>query len=456
MPGRKRVAERIISVALMLVLIVGMVLPFSEPGDLLPANQTPQAGNLVQSADNGEAEDAAAPASPAQTSVEQSAESQTTELPVLSNTAADAIFNKLTEIPIAVETPGTGQKPSDVTPPEVTPLPGVTDTEDPTDPQPDEITPAPPATDDGASDNTVAEEEYDSFEYEPYSSNKNKWSITKYTGNASKVTVPAVIDGKPVASIERGTFADNSRITEITFESDARQTYLRVNSGCMSNLSSLTTIRLPDTDLGVHGDFAVNCLSLREIEVDSNQYLFENGALYYWSSKEWRLRYYAPACTNETLTVPEWCAGIENVCNLEENPYLKRLNLHKYATLFPDNYRVNDALEYINVEAGNTHAFSVDGVLFQKSSDGKYSFSCYPPGKKDKTFKLPENVTLQVSRLECPYLEEIWIPKSSGVNSTSALYFRRCFTNLKVIHLEKGHSYEATCRSTFTGRTEMY
>lgn len=304
-----------------------------------------------------------------------------------------------------------------------------------------------------------SEEEADSencWVYENEDGSTKYVKITKYTGNATKVVVPAVIGGKPVARITRDTFAGNDRITEITFESDERQVYLWVDPGCMTDLPALKVVRLPDTDLGVSSGFADNCPSLENIEVDSSQYLFENGALYYWSSKEWRIRYYAPACKNETLTVPSWCAGLEAGCALEENPYLKRINLHKNVNFFPSNYRVNDALEYIYVEAGNSKAFSVDGVLFAKNSSGRYSSSCYPPGKRDKIFKLPENVTLNVSVLTCPYLEEIWIPKSSGVSSQDSLYFRRCFTNLKVIHLQEGHSYEEKCKRTFTGITEMY
>ena len=300
------------------------------------------------------------------------------------------------------------------------------------------------------------EPEYDNFEYMSYDSKNDKITLIKYKGNSKKVLVPAVIDGKPVARIEEDTFSDNSNIQEIIFESNPAQPFLWLDSGCMTNLTELKTVRMPDIDLGIYTRFAINCRKLADIDIDNSQYRFEDGALYYWSSRRWELCYYAPACKNETLTVASWCAGIDGACNLDENPYLKRIVLHKNVTMFPSNYKINDALEEVYVEPGNANGFSVDGVLFYKNNNGVYTGSLYPPSKKDKSFVMPENVTMNVYRYYCPYLEEIWIPASSRVNAPDTLYFRRCFTNLKVIHLQKGHSYEAECKSTFTGKTEMY
>ena len=314
------------------------------------------------------------------------------------------------------------------------------------------------------------------FEYAFY--NGDTIQITSYTGDATTVNIPSEIDGFTVAAIGWGCFERNTEIIAVTIPDtvtiignlafyrctslkeihlpDSAQTFLWMNRGCMQNLPSLKTVRMPKTDLGIYANFATGCLKLENIQIESKQYVFQDGALYYWNSREWELLYYAPACKNETLTVASWCAGTVGACNLEENPYLKRINLHKDVKYFPSNYRINDALEYVYVEPGNTKGFSVDGVLFYKDSKGAYNSSLYPPSKKDKTFVMPENVTMSLYRFENPYLEELWIPLSSGVNAPSNLYFRNTFTNLKAIHLQKGHSYEAACKSTFTGRTEMY
>lgn len=450
-PGRKCLAERIVSAALALVLVVGMVLGFTAAEKSLPLQmQSPNAGT----ADGAATEPAAQTASP-QTG-EAALSQDTGEGPLAERTPTLSLPQQMMATVVGQALLGDTDA---ALPGTQTPAGAIGDSSGSVD-IPVAETPGTETPGTGTSNSVEpSEEEVDSEDcwvYENEAGSTKYVKITKYTGNATKVTVPAVLGGKPVARITRDTFADNDRITEITFESDERQVYLWVDSGCMTDLPALKVVRLPDTDLGVSSGFADNCPSLENIEVDSRQYLFENGALYYWSSKEWRIRYYAPACKNETLTVPSWCAGLEAGCALEENPYLKRINLHKNVNFFPSNYAVNDALEYIDMEAGSDIAFSVDGVLFAKNSSGRYSSSCYPPGKRDKIFKLPENVTLNISVLTCPYLEEIWIPKSSGVSSPDSLYFRRCFTNLKVIHLQKGHSYEERCKSTFTGITEMY
>lgn len=441
LPGGRRAAERIVAAVLLLVLTVGTLTSVLDAGNLSVQAPPKQTDDAPQTLGEGTAADAnepgkAAAASPSpQGNAGAGSVQQGSLLPQSSGLSS--------VLQPSVTAPGAGSSfgasagtttGSSVEPPSETPAPDKN----------------------GAANAAPAKPEYDSFEYEAYSSTGNRITLTKYTGNASKVTVPAVIDGKPVARIARNTFSGDAGIREITFESDAQQTLLWLDAGCMTDLPALTVVRLPDTNLGVYGGFAENCPSLREIAVDNSQYRFENGALYYWSSQKWLLRYYAPACTNETLTIPSWCAGIEGVCNLHENPYLKRIDMHKNTTSFPMDNMVNDALEAVNVEAGNPRAFSVDGVLFRKSDSGQYSFSLYPPGKKDKSFRLPENVCLSILNIRCPYLEEIWIPKSSGVDSPDSLYFRKSFPNLKRICLQTGHSYEAQCRSTFTGTTELY
>lgn len=455
-PHIKRRTERLVSVGLSCFLLSGVLLTAFSSVEKVPMSQQPP--NISEQT-QGTQTNANATANNASDEVSDAVTdgAPTPEEPVRLSGMAESVFGKVPGLGLqtgAVTLPGTGNTGTQSTPVGTQPDtetagPGntqantdSTESENNTTAKPEEAIPTEP--------------EYDHFEYVPYSSKNDKITLTKYTGNSSVVLVPAVIDGKPVARIEENTFADNPKIQEIIFESDSAQTFLWMNRGCMQNLPSLKTVRMPKTDLGIYANFATGCLKLENIQIESKQYVFQDGALYYWNSREWELLYYAPACKNETLTVASWCAGTDGACNLEENPYLKRINLHKDVKYFPSNYRINDALEYVYVEPGNTKGFSVDGVLFYKDSKGVYNSSLYPPSKKDKTFVMPENVTMSLYRFENPYLEELWIPLSSGVNAPSNLYFRNTFTNLKAIHLQKGHSYEAACKSTFTGRTEMY
>ena len=302
------------------------------------------------------------------------------------------------------------------------------------------------------------EPEYDSFEYAPYNNGTKYYSITKYTGNSRNVTIPAKIDGKYVVEIASDAFKNNRKIETINFVTDSGQPYLWVESSCFNNLSSLNTISFPETDLGIVNGFAKSCTKLKQINITSRQYKFLNGGLYYYTSRDWKLRFYCPAYTGSTLTVPSWCAGVESSCNLNENPYLKVINMHADCTSFPSNYNTSKYLEAVNVDSANTHAFSKDGVLFCKDSNGKYSTSLYPPCKRDKVFKMPENVRLTVmSRAAAnPYLEEIWVPASSSFDSYDQIFFNSAFSNLKTIYLQNGHSLTDKAKSTFTGNLYFY
>lgn len=298
---------------------------------------------------------------------------------------------------------------------------------------------------------TETEKEYDSFETAPYGSSGTKVCITKYTGNSSSVVIPAVIDGKPVGSIEKDAFKDNSKIKTITFENNSEQKSLYVESGCFNNLSSLTTINMPDTNLGIVGNFSKNCPKLKTINIDNSQYRFIDGALYYWTSQYWVLRFICPASDLSDLTVPSWCKGIENCCNLSECYNLKIIRLHKNAVCFPSIYEINEALEAVYVEDGNSYAFDKDGVLFE----GKQT-TLYPPSKKDKSFTLPENIIFQPPLKPNKYLETLKIPKSSDLKFSDSVFFCKCFPNLKTIYIEEGASCLDEAQNKFTGKVIVY
>lgn len=297
----------------------------------------------------------------------------------------------------------------------------------------------------------TTEKEYDSFETAPYGSSGEKVCITKYTGNSSSVVIPAVIDGKPVGSIESDAFKDNSKIKTITFETSSEQRSLYIESGCFTNLSSLTTINMPDTNLGIVGEFCEDCPNLKTINIDNSQYKFIDGALYYWTSQYWILRYICPGADLSDLTIPSWCNGIENCCNLSECYNLKIIRLHKNVKSFPSIFEINEALEAVYVEDGNTSAFDKDGVLFV----GKTT-TLYPSSKKDKSFTIPENISFRPPLKPNKYLETLKIPKSSSLQSSDSVYFQKAFPNLKTIYIEEGSNCLSEAQKKFTGKIIVY
>lgn len=326
----------------------------------------------------------------------------------------------------------------------------------------DDKEPSLPQNNQNTNDNTIKnetepEKETSSFEYIVSTDNKKYIEITKYTGNASHIVIPAQIDGKYVCRIFKNTIKDNSRVTQITFETDKNQRYLWIDEYAFTNLLNLQTVNMPITDLGINGGFCFNCPKLSNIQIDNNQYRFIDGALYYWSSRYWILRFYAPACTNKELTIPSWCVGVDNVCNLQENPYLRTIRFHNNCISFPPNEDyIPDTLEAIHVDSGNENAFSKDGVLFNKDSSGNFSFSLYPNNNKNKTFVLPENTKLSSAYLENPYLETLYIPDNTWFSSPDCVFYSRGFKNLKTVYIHSGNPYEKYIRTTFAGNLFYY
>lgn len=290
-------------------------------------------------------------------------------------------------------------------------------------------------------------------------SNEKYVIITKYQGNAKNLKIPAEIDGKYVVEIAKGAIADDSKIESISFLDNSARPYFILDSDCISNLSRLTRISLPDTDLGITNGFAVNCLRLKEIDVDNWQFVFQDGGLYYCNSyDEWALRFICPAGMGKTLNLPSWCIGIEGACNLNEAVSLQYINLHKDCKSFPNSYNIPPSLKEINVENGNTKAFSQNGVMFAKDSQGSYSLSVYPPENPQKEFHIPENtrLTLNGNKYTNKYLETIYIPKSSSFDNQDAVFFRTYFKSLKTIYIENGHTLAEEAKRTFTGTVVVY
>ena len=139
--------------------------------------------------------------------------------------------------------------------------------------QSDEITTAPPVT-----TATPAEE----FEYHTYDDGTKVW-ITKYSGNATHVVVPAKIDGLPVKivggfyesavesvwipdgveQIDMLAFAKCTALTEVKLSDSVRVLQQSAFEGC----TALVTVALPPKLTGMQGDVFRDCTSLTSITI---------------------------------------------------------------------------------------------------------------------------------------------------------------------------------------------
>lgn len=302
--------------------------------------------------------------------------------------------------------------------------------------------------------------ELDKWEYEPYDGTSTKYyQLTKYTGNAYHVIIPAEINGKPVTRITEGAIANKNNITQITFQTNSVQPYLWIDSGCIQNPPSLATVNMPKTDLGIHDHFATGCYNFKTINVDNWQYKFYDGALYYYNSNNWVINYYCPGYPADELVIKSWCKGFRS-CNLEEAYKLKTIRLHKDVTGFPSSYNFNKTLENVYVDPENPNAISVNGVLYAKNSSGKYSTSLYPMNNKSKSHTIPQNALLYLFNLFDKnyvnnYLETLYIPNGASLQG-DYVQLHKYFPKLTTIYIQKGHTQYNEIKSKFPGDVIIY
>lgn len=297
----------------------------------------------------------------------------------------------------------------------------------------------------------LAEEGDSAFQYELLEDGTAM--ITAYTGTASDVTVPAVIDGHAVYGIASGTFQEKENVQTITLESGI--TY--VDYSAFGYCPNLRSVRLCDTVEKVETNAFIYCPKLETITVDTTNPVYDsrngcNGLVETATNTfiaggsrsaipEGIVRIESNAfhgCTSLTeITIPNtvktigWYAftdtGLKSIyipANTTEFEYLGFLGQFG---MFK-----SSELEEINVDADNPLYASLDGVLFNKD---KTQILYYPQGKKDAVYVLPNTVTAIMGGGETfltpfdqpEYLQNIIFPQSvtyfaSGVVATDDVF----------------------------------
>lgn len=297
----------------------------------------------------------------------------------------------------------------------------------------------------GASDtNSEPVLNYDDWEY---TISNSKVTITKYTGNDKNIIVPDRFDGANVSSVLSGTFKDNSTLETVTFKDSEEYHAMTISGSAFNNCSSLKKVTFPkNTNLGIYDEFAVNCPNFSDIEIDFWQFRFVEGGLYDYNGKTWILKEYCEGYTASTYDVPSWCSSISNASeNISNNKYLKTINIHENCYSPSKQWsttRTYENLENINVATGNSYYESIDGVLYDKSGSS-LKLKIYPAGRKDTTFNVAENCTIDCTGMNkglFKNIETIVLPASSIISSSTLEDILKYYPNLKTIKMEKGHS----------------
>lgn len=89
--------------------------------------------------------------------------------------------------------------------------------------------------------------------------------ITRYTGKAAKVEVPARIKGLKVKEIGRSAFKGNAKIKKVTLPDNIKMIYRGAFEGC----KNLTEVKLPEKLEKLYGHGFRNCVRLKKVKFGS-------------------------------------------------------------------------------------------------------------------------------------------------------------------------------------------
>lgn len=188
-----------------------------------------------------------------------------------------------------------------------------------------------------------------------YEASSEGITITKYKGKGGAVVIPSEIDGKPVVEIggigSVGAFENRKSLTTVTIPDSVTSIGNYAFSGC----TSLTTVTIPDSVTSI-GAYAFSfCTGLASITIPDGVHSIGDFAFSH-------------------------CTGLTSVTILDSNPSIENNPFSGCSSL--QEFRV----------AKSNPAFAVrDGVLY--SRDMK-TLLAYPVGKTEKTFTVPDSVTI--------------------------------------------------------------
>ncbi len=101
------------------------------------------------------------------------------------------------------------------------------------------------------------------FEYEVLSETDKTCEITDYTGTATELEIPSILDGYTVTSIGMGAIDGCSSLTNI----DIPDSVTSIGNLAFSSCTSLTSIDIPDGVTSIGGSAFMGCYSLAHVNI---------------------------------------------------------------------------------------------------------------------------------------------------------------------------------------------
>lgn len=264
--------------------------------------------------------------------------------------------------------------------------------------------------------------------------------------------IPSILFGDTVTGIAAGAFEDCSKITSITIP----DTVISIGSEAFRWCENLKSVIIPDGVTSIGSYAFANCTSLANILLPNNGmeigYRSFYDTAYYKNSSNWKngVLYIGSHCIDSKDTISESYTVKNGTKSIGENALAYVTDLvnitlpDSVEVIATDAFRSSDnlqnitigsgvlsigsafehckSLQNINVSFENEFFSSEEGVLFDKT---KVKLLCYPNGKNEKSYIIPNTVNTIVSHAfyNNSYLSEITIPISVSVIKTDAFYF---------------------------------
>ena len=247
-------------------------------------------------------------------------------------------------------------------------------------------------------------ETYGNFEYSVL--DDGTVGITKFTGKAEKVDIPEKIDGKSVTSIGYRAFEYCASLTNVAIPNGVTN----IGYDAFYHCTSLTSITIPGSVTNIGGGAFSGCESLISVTIPNSVKEIGSSAF--------------SGCANLTsITIPGSVTSIDKYA-FSGCESLISVTIPKSVTKISYNvFNGCTSLTAINVATENQNYVSVNGVLYNID---KTVLICYPAGKKDKNYKIPDGVTSIGSFAfnGCASFTSITIP--SSVTSIRISAFEDC------------------------------